>query len=68
MSGTTYYKAEEESVIFTTKKMKLHIQITDEDSKIIIKQWSTPIRPSRLDELALEIIKLINNFRKPAQM
>lgn len=48
--------------------MKLHIQITDEDSKIIIKQWSTPIRPSRLDELALEIIKLINNFRKPAQM
>ena len=39
MSGTTYYQAEEEPVIFTTKKMKEGEEIIYNNRKIYFNMW-----------------------------
>ena len=39
MSGTTYYQAEEESVIFTTKKMKEGEEVIHNNRKIYLNMW-----------------------------
>lgn len=52
--------------------MKLTIIIQEEEDVVYpfpyYKKWEVPIRSSRIDELALAIIKIINNFRRPPQM